>query len=146
MLEKHHQTTEGVNVTREPESGKYAPLSLSDEERMLVALTAYHEARGEGITGMRAVIEVIFNRMLSDRWPNTAKQVIYQKDPLQFSVSSYLLTKDITEPDILAKAFDLVGNVRNSSEYILPDGYVYFATSKVNGKDFIQLGNHYFSK
>lgn len=124
--------------------GKYSMLNLAEEEFMLVALTAYHEARGEGIEGMRAVIEVIFNRMLSDDWPNAAKDVIYA--PGQFSVASYLLTANINEPELLTQAFNLVREVLDSTEYILPDGYVYFATSKVNGKDFIKIGNHYFSK
>ena len=60
--------------------------------------------------------------------------------------NAYLLTANINEPELLAQAFDLVREVLETTEYILPDGYVYFATSKVNGKDFIQIGNHYFSK
>lgn len=125
-------------------AGKYNVLALTEEECMLVALTAYHEARGEGLEGMKAVIEVIFNRMLAERWPNTAKDVIYA--PGQFRVASYLLTANINEPELLTQAFNLVREVLDSTEYILPDGYVYFATSKVNGKDFIKIGNHYFSK
>ena len=160
VLIKQEYVTEPCKLTHIPEDqlqimlelyedymkpeGKYSMLNLTEEEFMLVALTAYHEARGEGIEGMRAVIEVIFNRMLSDDWPNTAKDVIYA--PGQFSVASYLLTANINEPELLTQAFNLVREVLDSTEYILPDGYVYFATSKVNGKDFIKIGNHYFSK
>lgn len=126
------------------EEGKYASLELTDEERMLAALTLYHEARGEGRRGMKAVLEVIFNRAISDRWPQTVKEVIYA--PGQFAVSSYLLTANINDPAALATAYDIVNEMMKTTEYILPDDYVYFATSKVNGKDFIQVGNHYFSK
>lgn len=125
-------------------SGKYSAITMSDAERAIVALTVYHEARGEGAEGMRAVLEVILNRVLSDRWPSTATDVI--NAPGQFAVASYLKTANINEPDKLAQAFNLVDKVLSETEYILPDDYVYFATSKVNGKDFIQIGNHYFSK
>ena len=28
----------------------------------------------------------------------------------------------------------------------VPEDYVYFATYKANGRDFIQIGGHYFSR
>jgi hypothetical protein len=131
-------------IEPEIEEGKYASLELTDEERMLAALTLYHEARGEGRRGMKAVLEVIFNRAISDRWPQTVKEVIYA--PGQFAVSSYLLTANINDPAALATAYDIVNEMMETTEYMLPDDYVYFATSKANGTDFIQIGNHYFSK
>lgn len=142
VLPMQHEHEETPEVQVEP--GKYSNLTLSDAERTLAALTAYHEARGEGAEGMRAVLEVIFNRALSERWPNTVTDVI--NAPGQFAVASYLKTANINELDKLTQAFDLVDEVLLETEYILPEGYVYFATSKVNGKDFIQIGNHYFSK
>ena len=132
------------DIVEETVAGKYSAITMSDAERAIVALTVYHEARGEGTDGMRAVLEVILNRVLSERWPSTATAVIYA--PGQFAVASYLKTANINELDKLAQAFSLVDEVLSETEYILPDDYVYFATSKVNGKDFIQIGNHYFSK
>ena len=132
------------DLVKQDGAGKYSAITMSDAERAIVALTVYHEARGEGVDGMKAVLEVILNRVLSERWPNTATDVI--NAPGQFAVASYLKTANINEPDKLAQAFNLVDEVLASTDYILPDDYVYFATSKVNGKDFIQIGNHYFSK
>lgn len=128
------------------EQGRYVSLAdvITDEERALAALTIYHEARGEPYDGQKAVMEVILNRWLGEKWPDGIRDIVYA--PGQFAVADYLLTANLNEPECLAIAFDVVDEVLHSTEYILPEGYVYFATSKVNGKDFIQIGNLYFSK
>ena len=128
------------------ETGRYAELAkvITDEERALSALTIYHEARGQSYEGQKAVCEVIFNRWLSPKWQDTVKEIIYA--PGQFSVASYLLTANINEPECLAQAFDIVDEVLEETEYILPsEDYVYFATSVI-GKEPKKLGNHYFCK
>ena len=124
--------------------GKYAYIAkiITNEERALSALAIYHEARGESYEGQKAVFEVILNRMLSPAWPNTVKEILYQ--PGQFAVASYLTSADITEPELLAQAFDVVDEVLNETKYILPsENYVYFATSVI-GRNPIEIGGHYF--
>lgn len=126
------------------EPTRYSEVVLSHKERAIAALTIYHEARGESREGQRAVMEVILNRLLSDKWPNSIEEIVYA--PRQFAVASYLTTANINEPECLSIAFEVVDEVLSSDEYILPEGYVYFATSKINGRDFIEIGNHYFSR
>ena len=48
-----------------------------------LALNAYHEARGEGIKGMMAVIDVTLNRSDSKKYPRNLCDVVLQ--PYQFS-------------------------------------------------------------
>lgn len=45
----------------------------------LLAQLIYHEARGEGFNGWAAVGEVVMNRIYSDKFPDTLKDVVYQK-------------------------------------------------------------------
>ena len=51
----------------------------SEEDVYLLAQLIYDEARGEGLNGWVAVGEVIKNRVDSDRFPNTVKEVITAK-------------------------------------------------------------------
>jgi|TARA_R110000803_G_scaffold26794_4_gene63080 spore germination cell wall hydrolase CwlJ-like protein len=38
----------------------------------------HYEARGESLAGIRAVANVVLNRVKSKRWPNTVCEVVYQ--------------------------------------------------------------------
>ena len=116
---------------------------MTDEERALSALMIYHEARGDSEEGQRAVAEVLCNRILSELYPDTAKEVIYQQN--QFSCADALTTVPVREPACLAKAFDILHEVLEETEYLLPETYLYFGTSlPANAKSYIQIGNHYF--
>lgn len=87
---------------------------------------------------------MVFNRWLDPRFPDTIKEIIYAKG--QFAVASYLTTASIKEPACLAVAFDIVDEVLQETEYILPsEDYVYFATTVI-GKAAKPIGNHYFCK
>jgi len=48
-------------------------------ELTCLALNVYYEARGEPLTGMRAVAEVTMNRVASHRHPDTVCEVVYEK-------------------------------------------------------------------
>tara|TARA_R110000764_G_scaffold95718_1_gene179590 strand:- start:89 stop:508 length:420 start_codon:yes stop_codon:yes gene_type:complete len=49
-----------------------------------IAVAVYFEARGESMLGQRAVAEVILNRVADPRWPETACEVIKQKNQFSF--------------------------------------------------------------
>lgn len=48
-----------------------------------IATAVYHEARGETLKGQAAVANVILNRVASEKYPDTACEVVYQ--PHQFT-------------------------------------------------------------
>jgi len=48
------------------------------EEVFCLAQNIYHEARGEDLSGQRAVAHVTMNRVFSDKFPNTVCEVVYQ--------------------------------------------------------------------
>lgn len=60
-----------------------AGLDLSDEESQMLVKIAMAEAEDQGVIGKALVMNVIKNRVDSDRFPNSIEEVIYQ--PKQFS-------------------------------------------------------------
>lgn len=58
---------------------------LSDDDLDLLAKTVSHEAKGEGINGWIGVTQVILNRMDSELFPNSVKEVVYAKNQFEGS-------------------------------------------------------------
>lgn len=57
----------------------------SESDVYLLAQLISHEAGGEGFNGWVAVGEVVKNRLESNLFPDTISEVVYQKNPVQFS-------------------------------------------------------------
>lgn len=126
------------------EDGRYVAVSkdLTNQDVGLMAMVVYHESRGESHDGQRAVCEVILNRLMSDAFPDTIEEVIYQKN--QFACANALTTSAYQEPGALAAAFDVVEEVLCEEEYAVPAHYCFFSTGMPRTDDYIQIGNHYF--
>ena len=127
-------TPETVNVYQEIWQ------AATDEERELVAVILAMEAQGEPYEGERAVVEVILNRVVSPEWPDTIYGVLSQKG--QFA--TWKRRNNPYNVPTLAE-YQLIEDTVQAGPEILPEGYVYFATRKVNGKGFIKIQGHYFS-
>ena len=121
-------------------------VTFEEGDRKLLANLIYCEARGESYEGKVAVASVVINRVLSERFPNTAVGVIYA--PGQFApVTS---TKNSLA---LALAEDRASIPRYQDCYRAADeamsGYsnvgrcVYFRTP-IPGLTGTQIGNHIF--
>jgi len=120
---------------------RYAGIEISDEDVYTLACLAYHEARGEPFEGQVAVIEVALNRCLSDYFPDTVEEVVFQKygDVWQFSPAPYLYTAEPTETQ-----YEAVYTALAAEEPILPLDTVYFSTGPYNDSIVAVIGNHYF--
>lgn len=109
------------------------------DELELVAVVCMAEAEGESELGKRLVIDTVFNRLESDKWPNTIEEVIMQNNQYE---SMWNGRSDMVVPtdDI----FDLVWDEylqRTNSQVI------YFCATDYNGPTHLfKEGNHYFSK
>ena len=138
--EAAEETPEELTVEPEPEN-RYAELHFSDEDVYTLACLAYHEARGEPFEGQVAVIEVALNRCLSDYFPDTVEEVVFQKygDVWQFSPAPYLYTAEPTETQ-----YEAVYTALAAEEPILPLDTVYFSTGPYNDSIVAVIGNHYF--
>lgn len=120
----------------DPANARYPDIELTLEEKRLLASVIWVEARGECDEGQQAVAEVVLNRIASEDYPNTLREVIYAEG--QFRSLPYL--KD-AEPyqaqyDAIEKAM--------YGPYILPEEVVHFATYKTTDHFWGQIGGHYF--
>lgn len=140
--EAAEETPEELTVEPEPEN-RYAELHFSDEDVYILACLVYHEARGESFEGQVAVVEVVLNRMLSEYFPDTVEEVVFQKygDVWQFSPAPYLYSAEPDKEQYLA-----VHTAIEEREHILSEDTVYFSTAPYNESVDMIIGNHYFCK
>lgn len=114
-------------------------IQLTEEEIDLLAKIVWVEARGESEAGQKAVIEVIFNRIVSEEFPNTLYDVLSENDPVQFA--SWKL-RDTAEPT--EKEYASIYAVLNGETSIVREDTVYFATKKLTRNLDVKIGGHYF--
>ena len=112
--------------------------NLTEGEMDLLCTILAAEARGESIKGQRAAVEVILNRMMSKRFPNTIQGVL--SSPMQFTTWKNRVVGKYS--NIQKEVVELVA----TETPVLPSlHYVYFSKgiSKYMN-DPIQIGNHWF--
>lgn len=120
---------------------EYHDIVMSADERELLARILALEAGDQPDVGERAVVEEIFNRVQSKDWPDSVTKVIYQKG--QFEAVKYLDHPYMVPGE---REYDNIDFVLRRGRTVLPEDYVYFATYKANGRDFIQIAGHYFGR
>lgn len=118
------------------EENKNYPITLTVEDRKLLAQVIWVEAQGECAEGQQAVAEVVFNRMLSDEFGDTVNDVIYGKDA--FRSVPYLEDAKPTQAQYEAIDRALYGTP------VLDQNVFYFATYATNSNVYKQIGNHIF--
>ena len=131
----NERNTVNAKKVEDPLYGEY-----TEEEIDMMAVICYREARGEGIEGMRLVADVILNRVDSEFFPNTVKDVI--SEPHQFSTSR---KDDMTEKDL---TIDCYGAVLAEIQERTDSEILYFTAGGYSpyGEPAYKAGNHYFSK
>ena len=123
----------------------------------------YLECGNEPFEGKIACVEETCRRVVSTQWPNTVHDVIFQKG--QFSTARSI--KNVVEGQPYRPYGDSCvdfSELRKAVEYVKVNGYtilpkyavqygfritehkdyVFWATYKANGKNFIKIGRHYF--
>lgn len=118
-------------------------ICLTQEEIDLLAKILWVEARGEPYEGQAAVIEVIFNRMISqdsDFPENDLEGIVSSKNNgVQFA--SWRL-RDTAEPT--DNLYQVIYDVLEGKVEVLPStDYVFFTTGGI-GRNIIRIGNHRF--
>ena len=110
---------------------------LNEDEKNTLAKIVWVEARGESLEGQKAVIEVIFNRMTDNSYPDSLWGVVSQ--PTHFS--SFPLIGS-AHPE--STQYQAIEEVLNGNSNILSMNAVYFSTSPRNGNIEAHIGGHYF--
>lgn len=135
------QTVVDRPIIAQESAERWQGIDITPEDIELLARLTWREARGEGLLGMRLVIEVVFNRVLSDKFPNTIYDVLYQ--PGQFAPSGGALElNDITPTEAQYEAVRLA----ITETPILEPDVVFFATTPLYGEIFLHVGGHYFTR
>lgn len=114
-------------------------ISLTEEEIDLLAKIVWLESCGEPEEGQEAVVEVIFNRMASDKYPNTLYDVLSQKNPVQFCSWK---NRDIAKPT--EKEYQSIENVLSGNTNILRNDTLYFSTEPLTSRLDVIIGGHSF--
>lgn len=110
-----------------------------EDEIYLLAAIIHCEARGESYEGQVAVGAVVLNRVNSSLFPNTIKDVIYQKG--QFSpVGSGTLDRVLLNGNVSSSCLSAAKDAIAGSNPI--GNCLYF--HRVNGDSGIIIGNHVF--
>lgn len=117
-------------------TNRYSELEITEEDRELLARIVYLEARGQSFSGQRAVVEVVLNRVLDSRFPDTVYEVLYA--PGQFTPAKSIASTTPTETQ-----YEVVDCVINETP-ITTENTVYFATSALTKNVFAKIGDHYF--
>ena len=112
--------------------------SITQEEIDLVAQIAWLESGNQSLTGQKAVVEVIFNRVLDERFPDTIYEVLSQGG--QFSTWR---NRYIAEPT--QQIYDAIEQVLNESETVLDKDVLFFSTMGFKGRQtYEKIGGHVF--
>jgi N-acetylmuramoyl-L-alanine amidase len=118
-------------------------MELDDADAYLLAKIAMAEAEGEDTEGKALVIRVVLNRVASDEFPDTVREVLYQKK--QFSpISNGRFDRVEPDSDCYA-ALEMVSSGWDGSE-----GALYFESESASTwhRDHLKYlfthGNHYF--
>ena len=121
---------------------EYLNISMSDEEYELLKKIVAAESQTQHLEGRKAVVEVIFNRVLSDEFPDSVKGVLSQKG--QFSTwkmrnASWVVPEHATEA---------IEAVIEDGCTVLPDTeYLFFSRGKSQyAKDYVKIQDHWFGR
>jgi len=113
---------------------------------LCLALTIYHEARGESITGQTAVAHVVVNR--AEEKSIDYCQVIKEKNQFNFVVNGK--APNPTESEKFIQAVYIADEVSSNRTKDPTKGSLYFWNTKLGipgwakCKKPIKIGNHYF--
>ena len=114
-------------------------ITLTESEIELLARIVWLEACGESEEGQKAVVEVIFNRIASDLFPNTLYEVLSQKNPVQFCSWK---NRDSAQPT--EKEYESIRQVLYGNTKILRDDTVYFSRKPLTANVDVRIGGHSF--
>ena len=119
----------------------------TDEEVDELCRVLFLECRGESFEGKVACVETIFNRVLSENWPDSVHDVLSERG--QFSTWKHIANAyDVSEDDISVQQGEIcraIMYVYDNGRTVLPsEKYVYFDTRGINGRNHLRVGNQYF--
>lgn len=120
-------------------------INITNDELLLLSRLIAGEARGESYEGQVAVAAVVINRVKDERFPNTIKDVIYQKNAFSV-VKNGKININPTQSSIKAAQEALYGKdpTNNAIYFWNPKIATCNWIKKLN--PYMRIGNHVFAK
>ena len=132
-------TSEAMEEEQEELLAPYDIFGIDEYEYYLLSHIVEAEARNQGIDGKRLVVDVVFNRVMSDQFPNSVEEVLTQDEQFTTYING---AYELVEPsedthEAIAIEYDYI---RNTDVYFFrTDHYHSF------GKPLFVEEDHYFS-
>ena len=121
------------------QENRYEGYTLTDEDIYMLACFVWAEAGKESLEVQQAVAEVVLNRLVSDQYPNTVRDVIYETEFYRAVKTMSKWKEENFDPYIAV-------NTAMYGPYVLPE-YVCFYSRYEKGQEvWGQLGKYTFSK
>lgn len=99
-------TTPPTSAVPETTAPKTMYYSVTEEERLLIAQLVYREANTESLECQKAIVSVLFNRLVCGKWGDTIEEVIYYKNA--FTPATAGLLEGVTPTNTNYEAVDYV--------------------------------------
>lgn len=128
-------STPTAEPTKQPENNSNSGVSgnnyfssgggYSADELLLIAQVVQEETKGNDVESRAAVANVIYNRIVSSKFPNSVEGVIFQKS--QFTVAND--EDELRSVVPTSSTIEAVKKIFVNGERFLPDGVLYFRSS-----------------
>lgn len=116
--------------------------NYTQEDINLLAEVMYHENWNTDSEHLAAYYTgaVVMNRVKSKEWPNTVHDVLYQKNPRQYSTTGKFFTKELP-----AEVYEMAEDILKNGTPDVPYNVVYQATFSQGSGDWIDPinGEHF---
>ena len=120
-------------------------INITNEELLLLSKLVTGEARGESYEGQVAVAAVVINRVRDPRFPNSIKDVIYQKNAFSV-VENGSINMQPTESAYTAAQEALYGNDPTNRAIYFWNPEIATCKWIKTLNPYMRIGNHVFAK
>lgn len=120
---------------------RYAGISMSDGEHRELAGIVYLEAANQCAEGQQAVVEVVFNRVISPDFPNTVHDVLHEGEGTPVPQFSTIGNLGLAEPSAAQYA---AIDAALYGPSILPEDVVFFSRDGENDRVWGKIQDHVF--
>ena len=129
-------------IKEDVSQNEYSSITISDSEMEELKAIVAAESQTQSLEGRRAVVEVIFNRVLSPEFPNTIHGVLSQSG--QFATWKMRNASWVTPDAAVAPIEEVLERGRTA----LPNtNYLYFSRGKSSyGTNWIKIQDHWFGQ
>ena len=123
----------------EQRENRYHGYTLSEEDIYTLACFVYAEALNEPPEAKQAVAEVVLNRIVSEKYPNTLHKVIHQSE-LYRAVSTMKYVDEPGQDQYMAVDAAMYG------PYVLPEDICFYSAWQKGKEEWGKLGSYTFYK